>query len=171
MNIDLVQMLANLSLSLNPIQHFISGGAYVLGIVFLVSAITKIKKLSGSGHESSYGALIFFMVGVALLFLPTALSLMANTAFGTDNVLTYAPLDKNNVYSVVGLLVRTAGLLWFVRGCILLTHTSQPGAKLGSKAMAFIVAGLFAMNLNSTIAMLNTIMQALIKMTMYVKPS
>ncbi len=176
MTIDLIGMLGNLSQSLYPVQHLITGGAYVLGILFIVTALFKLKKVGSSNRsapsqEKMYGVAMYFLMGSACLFLPTVLVYLANTAFGGGSALKYAPFNKNNFYSTVVLLIRTAGLLWFVRGCVLLAHASQAGSKLGSKGLSFIAAGILAMNLDNTIAVLNWIVFGLIKLSGFIKPT
>lgn len=173
MNIDLIAMLGNLSLSLYPVQHFITGGAYLLGIVFFIVGIAKIKKVASSrSQEKSYSSFIYFLIGSALLYLPYALKTLANTAFGSENVLTYTPImHQFTVYDSMILLIRTAGLLWFVRGCVLLTYASQPGAKAGSKGLAFVAAGILAMNITNTVSMLGTLLSYFMKLTSTTKPS
>jgi hypothetical protein len=168
MNIDLVRMLGNLSQSLYPVQHMITGGAYVLGAAFLIIAISKLKKVAGAGHsshEKTYGPLIYFLIGCALIFLPGVLKSLANTTFGAENVLTYGEVNKYDIYNAINLLIRTTGIIWFIRGCVLLTHASQPGSKVGSKGLGFLVAGILAMNIKNTIAMINSAILFLVKIT------
>jgi len=160
---DLITILGNLSQSLFPIQRLITGFAYLLGILFVIKAISKFRKIANytaqsSSHEKMYSPLMYLVIGAMFIYLPTALTVMANTAFGTGNVLTYSTNNPTNIYSSMGLLIRTAGILWFIRGCVLVAHSSEPGTQHGPKGLAFIVAGILSMNLDNTIAMLNTLM-------------
>lgn len=171
---DLITFLGNISQSLYPIQRFISGGAYLLGILFILNAISKLRKIgdhraqSGSS-ESMYPPMMYFLIGVALLFLPSTLATLSNTAFGVGNLLTYVKYNKTDVYSFIGIMVRTAGLLWFVRGCVLVAHASQPGTQQGGKGLLFILAGILAMNFDNTIAMVNSTLNSLFTMTLAIK--
>ena len=113
--------------------------------------------------------MIYFLMGAVLLYLPSALKVAANTAFGAGNILTYAPIVTTDIYTSVGLLVRTAGILWFVRGCVLIAHTSDRGSKTGPKGMAFLVDGILAMNFDNTVAIFNWILGGLMKMSLVVK--
>lgn len=171
-SIDLVTMLGNLSQSLYPLQRFISGGAYILGILFFITALTKLKTIGG-GHsqEKTFAPMMYFMFGAALLYLPTAISSLANTAFGVGNVLTYTDYNRANIFSSMGLIIRTAGLLWFVRGTVLVAHASQPGAQDGPKGLVFLVAGVLAMNFDNTIAMINSVLSHIIAWSLSVKSS
>ena len=115
--------------------------------------------------------MMYFLFGAALLYLPTAMSSLANTAFGVGNILTYTNYNQGNIFSVMGLIIRTAGLLWFVRGCVLVAHASQPGAQDGPKGLVFLLAGIFAMNFDNTIAMINSLVNYIINWGISVKTS
>lgn len=176
MNIpDLVTIIGNVSQSLYPLQKLITGGAYLLGILFFLTAISKFRKIAAHGAQSSqekmYTPMMYLFFGSLLIFLPTALSIMANTAFGTGNVLTYTNYNRANIYSSMGLLIRTAGVLWFVRGCVLVAHSSEPGAKDGPKGLVFIIAGILAMNFDNTIAIVNSLLLGFMKMSLAIKNS
>ena len=166
----MISMLGNLSRSLMPLYKLISGFGYVLGLLFVISGLLKFKKIAeakqgSSSEEKPMVALTFFIGGVLLIFLPTILPILSNTVFGNENILQYIPYNPNNIYSSMGVLLKTAGLLWFVRGCSLVVHSSQPGAKEGKKGLFFLFAGILAMNFSSTYGILSYIMNQLISMT------
>jgi hypothetical protein len=172
MNIDLIAMLGNLSQSLYPLQRFITGGAYILGILFFITAISKLKTIGGGrSQEKIFAPMVYLMFGAALLYLPTAMSTLANTAFGVGNILTYSNYNQGNINSVIGLFIRTAGLLWFVRGSVLVAQASQPGTQEGPKGLVFLLAGILAMNFDNTIAMLNSLINYIINWGLSVKTS
>jgi hypothetical protein len=173
---DLVLIIGNISQNLYPVRRLISGGAYILGIVFFMTAISKLhalaaKRSHGSSQEKMYAPVIYLLMGVFLIYLPSLFPIMANTLFGAGNVLTYTKPTVVNVYTSMGVIIRTAGLLWFVRGCVLVVHSSQPGTKHGSKGLAFMVAGVLAMNFDNTISMINKLMSYITQMTLAVKLS
>ena len=173
---DLVAILGNLSQALAPLQHLITGFAYILGLLFFVSALDKFKKKadmgSSGGQESIYVPVMYMLMGAFLLYLPSAMSTLANTAFGAGNVLTYSPqTNKADVYKSIGLLVRFGGVIWFIRGCVLVAHSSEPGEKHGPKGLLFLIAGVFAMNFDNTVAGINWGFSYLINYTMSLKAS
>lgn len=175
-SVDLVTILGNLSQSLYPVQRLITGGAYLLGILFFITAIGKLRKIGdhraqSHSQEKIFTPLMYIFMGAMLIYLPTALSIMANTAFGTGNVLTYSDYNPLNIYSSMGLLIRTAGIIWFIRGSVLLAHASQPGSKDGPKGLVFIIAGILAMNFDNTVAMVNTILDHLVSWSLTFKAS
>ena len=93
-NANLISMIGNVSQSLVPVQGLIKGLGYLLGILFIVTALTKFKKIADSqGHGSSQqktaGPIIYFFVGAMLLFLPSMMAILSSSTFGTNNVLQY----------------------------------------------------------------------------------
>jgi len=173
---DLVTMLGNITQSLYPVQNLIQGVAYILGILFFMTAIAKFRKIGdqrsqSSSHDSMYGPIIYMIMGSMLLFLPTGVQVLSNTAFGTGNVLSYQTVDRKNVYSAVGLLIRTGGLLWFVRGCVLVAHASESGSKDGIKGFMFLIAGVLCINFDNTIAIVNYTIMGVINSTLALKKS
>ncbi|PWY55376.1 type IV secretion protein IcmC [Legionella qingyii] len=173
---DLITIIGNLSRSLYPVQHLISGGAYILGILFFLTAISKLRKIAdhraqSSSQEKMYTPMMYLLFGAILLYLPTALDAMANTTFGVGNILTYTSYNPSNIFSSMGLLIQTAGVLWFVRGSVLVAQSSQPGTQHGPKGLAFIIAGVLAMNFDNTIAMLNYTISSLVRWTMAITAS
>lgn len=170
--LDFVTILGNISQSLFPIQHLIFGGAYILGLLFFMTALFKLKEMGGSSSHSQtkmFTPMMYLLMGSALLYLPTALTSLANTAFGAGNILTYSHYNKANVFSSVELLVRTAGLLWFVRGSVLVAQASEPGAQDGPKGLVFIIAGILAINFDNTMSMINSILTHLTSWTLSVR--
>ena len=174
-SIDLVTILGNISQSLYPVQHLITGAAYMLGILFAMTAISKLMKIGGSASSSSkehmYTPMMYLFIGAVLLYLPSALHVAANTAFGVGNVLTYATASSSSIYSNMGLIMQTAGMLWFVRGCVLVAHSSHPGEKHGPKGLAFICAGILSMNFDNSVSMLNSAMNYVTTLTKAVASS
>ncbi|KTD05570.1 type IV secretion protein IcmC [Fluoribacter gormanii] len=173
---DLIAIIGNFSRSLYPVQHLISGGAYILGILFFLTAISKLRKIAdhraqSSSQEKMYSPMMYLLFGAVLLYLPTALDVMANTTFGVGNILTYTSYNPSNIFSSMGLVIQTAGVLWFVRGSVLVAQSSQPGTQHGPKGLVFIVAGVLAMNFDNTIAMLNYIMSSMARWTMAITAS
>ena len=152
---DLVSIFLNLSQALAPIQKLLSGFGYLIGIAFVILALHKFHTIGDSranapSQEKMFVPLAFLALGVGLIFLPTALSTMANTVFGSGNVLAYSSTKTKTIQDAIEFLIKTAGLLWFIRGSVLLAHGSEPGVKEGSKGLTFIAAGILALNFDNT---------------------
>jgi hypothetical protein len=62
----------------------------------------------------------------------------------------------------MSILVQTAGLIWFVRGCIMVVHASEPGEQHGLRGFFFIVTGIFAMNFVLTMSMIAYVVNFLV---------
>lgn len=171
---DLVVMLGNLSRSMFSLQQLLSGLAYVLGLIFFYMAITKLKKMAASGSHSQekiFVPMAYLLGAAALVFLPSSVHTLANTAFGTGNILAYASYSPYNIKASMTLIIQTAGVIWFIRGCVLLMSASQPGVKHGPKGLAFLFAGILSINFQSTISMLTGFMEQLSALTMTIKSS
>lgn len=169
---DLIVMFSNLSKSLPSVQYFLGGVSYVFGIIFCLSALTKAKEIFNEGGDNGKYIVpsAYLLTGIALLYLPTSIDAFSTTLFGTqDNILAYSQNNQYDIYSSMIILIQTIGFVWFIRGCILLGHASQPqhgqeGSKgLGPKGLLFIVGGLFAINIYSTVNMLNYIINHLMQ--------
>lgn len=163
---DLIIMIGNLSKSLPDVQYFLGGFSYIFGIIFCLSALVKLKEMFSEGGDNGRYIIpsAYFLTGIGLLFLPTLMDAFSTTLFGTqDNILAYSQSNQYDIYSSMIILIQTIGFVWFIRGCILLSHASQPqggqeGSKgMGPKGLLFIIGGLFAINIYSTTGMLNYI--------------
>jgi hypothetical protein len=174
MNIpDLTVILGNISRSLDPVQHLITGCAYLLGLVFFITGMGKLHEIGGKGSQSSgmNGAMVYFLMGACLLYLPNAMSILSNTAFGMNSALNYVPYNPTNFYTVMEMIINTAGIVWFVRGAALIAQSSAPGTQEGFKGIAFLIAGVFAMNFVSTVGLINTIINSIIAWTLSISSS
>ncbi len=163
---DLIVMLNNLSKSLPEVQKFFGGFSYVFGLAFCLTSIVKFKEIfnEGGGNARFVVPSAYLLTGIGLLFLPSLIDAFSTTLFGTqDNVLAYSQNNQYDIYSSMVIIIQTIGFIWFIRGCVLLSHASQPqhgqeGSKgLGPKGLTFIIGGLFAINFYSTVDMLDYI--------------
>lgn len=136
-----------------------------------MTAISKLKKIAGGhSHEKKFIPIAYLLGGSALVFLPSAYQALSNTTFGATNILSYSNYSPYDIYSSMGLLIQTAGLIWFIRGCVLLVHSGEPQAKkYGSKGLLFLFAGILAMNFENTIGAIDAAMNWLENLTISVK--
>ncbi len=163
---DLVTMIGNVSRSLYAVGTLIAGFAYVFGILFVIAGVSKLKGVAAqSSQEKLFGSLVLIGGGAALIFMPSIMQVLSNTAFGSGNILQYIQYNPYNIYNSMGLIIQTAGLIWFVRGCVLLIHSSDAGSKEGTKGLVFISAGILAINFQYTEGVLNYILNGLMSLT------
>lgn len=157
--VDLTQMLINLSHSLQPVQKLLSALGYLIGILMIISGLVKLKQLAGGRQggqqEGAFTAVAFLVGGAFLLYLPSSVSVMANTFFGATNILSYTDAVGDPFWNAMMLLIKTAGLIWFVRGTVLLVNASKPGEQNGPKGFTFLIAGILAMNVDNTLVAVN----------------
>lgn len=148
---DLVSIFINLSESLPSVQSMVSGFGYIVGIGLMIKGFLKLKESAGQSHESIVSTMVYFFAGALLIFLPTAIDAFSNTFFGSDNILGYDTTSEDPFYYAIFLLIRTAGVVWFVRGCVLLLRTGKPGIKDSNRSLLYIFAGIMAINIETTI--------------------
>lgn len=168
-SIDLVTIMGNIGRSLVPVESLIAGLGYLIGILFVIAALVKFKKIGASrghsGKESMFVPVAQLFVGSLLIFLPSTIQVLSNSTFGSGNILQYTPFNPYDIYSSMRLVIQTAGLIWFVRGCVLLVYSSEPGKQEGPKGLTFVIAGVLAMNFEGTYGILNYIMTHLLSLT------
>ncbi len=164
--LDLITIIENISEYIGEIQRLVSGFAYVLGLILMFIAIMKYREAAEkAGSQSTFVPTAYLLSGAALLFLPAALNVVSATTFGASTVLSYRTYNTNDLLDAITLIVRTAGLIWFVRGCVLLAHASEPGVQHGPKGMTFLIAGILAFNFEMTFASLVWVMEKVVAYT------
>ncbi|HVT62824.1 MAG TPA: type IV secretion protein IcmC, partial [Legionellaceae bacterium] len=162
--IDLIAMLGNLSRSLTAVQNLLGGLSYILGMVFIMVALARFREnieqggKGGDRRHQIHVAFGYLLAGGLMLFLPSSIQSFSNTLFGTGtSVLQYSGYQPFDIYGAMTILIETIGILWFIRGCVLVAQASHPehgqeGSKgVGYKGLLFIIAGLFAINFHSTV--------------------
>lgn len=166
---DLVAIFSNLSRSLPPVQNLLGGLSYLLGIVFCMVGLAKFREQHDPGSQAepskSWSPYGYLLAGAALLYLPTMFNALSNSLFGAGvSVLQYSGYDPYDIYNAMEILIETIGIIWFLRGCVLLAHSSNPNQgqeRLGMKGVLFMISGLFAINFHSMVNVLNNAMEQL----------
>ncbi len=172
MTIDITTMLINLSNSMRPVQSLLSGMGYFIGIIMVISGLIKLRKVGEKGQSGSDGLtlpLAFICGGGLLIYLPSSFDALSNTLFGATNILSYSGDNGDPFYHAMELIIETAGLVWFVRGTVLLVNSSKPGEKEGSKGMTFLIAGICAMNFDNSVAAITYALSSFFTMMSSVK--
>lgn len=175
--IDWITMLGNFSRVLAPIQELVSYLAFLVGCLFCFTAIMKLYKIAdyrpnSSSQEKAFVPIFYFMGGVALIYLSSAITTASATLFGSaPTIFDYSRYNPYDVRNSMGLLIQTAGLIWAARGIVLMIHASEPGTQEGIKGFVFFIAGIIAWNFESTIDSINWMLQKLISWTLAAKTS
>jgi len=156
--IDLTTILGNLAQSLLSIERLVEGLGFMLGIGFVFSGLIRLTKINKYSHDGPAVPLANILGGAVLIYFPSAVDVISNTFFGSSNILSYANYSRLNFYDSIGVLIQTAGVIWFVRGAVLLVHASEPGKQKGFKGFLFIIAGVLSMNFSFTVGALNAVL-------------
>ncbi len=169
---DLITMLGNLSRSLIAVEYLVTGISYIVGLTLIISSIFMLKKISnaaGHSQEDHFKVFAVLLMGSLLLFLPTSIRVLSDTVFGSENILSYSNYNQMNIFQSMGVLLKTVGLIWFVRGCMLVANASQPGEQHGIRGLFFIVSGILAMNFKLTMSAVLYIVNKLINLSITFK--
>ncbi len=153
---SLTDMIEQLGLSADPMMRLISGFCYVVGFNLFWVSTKKFNKMAdwrarGGTGGPTFIPISYMLGGAAFVFLPTMLDVARNSFFGsspigyTDFFGDLQASYGNFVYATMRL-INLAGLVWFVRGVSLLTQSSEQGIQHGPKGLWFVVAGIFALN-------------------------
>lgn len=163
--VDYSQIIINFGQSLTPLSNLFAGFSYLLGLVFVFVALNKIREMSmaRTGSNVSFPALCYLLGGAFLLYLPTYIDVMSDTFFGQEtNPLAYYtyPYDGSDaVIYYITQMIQVGGLVFFVRGTVLLIEASLPGSQHGLKGLAFIVGGVMMMNYTETQELISGLLQ------------
>ncbi|MFA6302730.1 MAG: type IV secretion protein IcmC [Legionella sp.] len=172
--ISQVSILTNIGHSLIPIQKMLTGGAYLIGIMFVFKGIYSLKQYGESKSMMSNAGsvkepILYTMVGAMLIYFPTTFQLIMNSTFGYENVLQYAPINSKNqaldalfgAGSVVGeplcMVIQVVGLVAFIRGWVLIARSASQGQPPGGtgKGLIHVFGGVLGVNIVGTINMVN----------------
>ena len=133
---------------------------FILGLVFIFKGLVKLKLLGEqrsmmSQHGSLKAPLLYLLIGALLLYLPSTLLISTSTFWTTPCSYCY-PTTPDSAFTpffkVVYAVVNFVGLIAFVRGLVILSHTgeqSQQGAF--AKAMTHIIGGILCMNIGTLV--------------------
>jgi hypothetical protein len=155
-------IIEHLGSSINPLERAISGSAYVVGILLLWTSIKKARTMADKRARAGSGGYVSVIMayaagGMVFLYLPSFVDIARNTFFGMDSPIAYANWFNelkskygDSVYMMLRL-VNLAGLIWFVRGIMLMVQATSPGVQHGAKGLGFMLAGIFAMNAEYTV--------------------
>ncbi len=169
-----IDLLKNISESVYPLERLVTGAAYLIGCMFLFKAIYSLKiygeaRSMMSSSTSVKEPIVYLVVGVMLIYFPTALSIMLKSTFDVTNPLQYAPTDSKNIPidylfgtgSSIGrplaMLIQLIGLIAFVRGWVLIARSASQGQPPGGtgKGLVHIFGGILAVNIVGTLQMIN----------------
>lgn len=167
-------VLTNIANNLLPVEHLITGAAYLMGLSFAFKALATLKQHGENKSSMAQGSglkepLLYFLVAAVFIYFPTVFSVLLNTTFGYSSVLAYSSMSSNNriggslfvsgseVGRSLALIIQVIGLIAFIRGWILIARSASQGQPPGgtSKGLVHIFGGILAMNIVGTLDVLN----------------
>lgn len=158
-------MLKNLATSFIEVEQLVAGAFYVMGVGLFISGIVELKKL-GMGHQGggddTFHVFLKIVVGLFFIYLPSALSISTYTLFGSDSVLSFITTPPIDVYTAIEIMMQLAGLIWFGRGLLMLYESNQHARLKSYVSIAYIVAGICALNLDYTVEIVNYFIEKVI---------
>lgn len=165
-----VSVLTNLADSLLSVEKLVTGAAYILGILFIMKALSAMKvygeqKSQMSSHSSMKEPVTYLLVGGMLLYFPTGFEVAMQTMFGYSDVLAYTSSstggallsslfgDSSALGQSLALLIQVIGLIAFVRGWMLVSRSASQGQNPGGmgQGLMHVVGGVLAMNIIGTL--------------------
>ncbi len=173
---DLSTMIEHMGSSVNPLERVVSGMAYLLGIFLLWTSVKKAKDMADKRARAGAGGQVFVPMayaagGMAFLYLPSFIDIARESFFGMNSPIGYtSTIDElrakygDSIYMMMRL-VNLAGLIWFIRGIMLMIDATAPGIQHGAKGFGFMIAGIFALNAEHTTNSVAYLMNTVAEMT------
>lgn len=172
MAVDLSSILIRLSSSIDPVTHIVGGVSYLIGFLLIWTSLKKLKAVADvraryGGGGQIFPPLCYMFGGFMLFFLPTVIEVGRNTFFGSGSPIAYGSLlnllgKYGQAVYVIIRLIELAGLIWFVRGTVLLVQASEPGVQHGPKGLAFLIVGVLAINIQYTTGIIDKIIKYIV---------
>ncbi|HLB42399.1 MAG TPA: hypothetical protein VJN02_06050 [Gammaproteobacteria bacterium] len=148
-------MLINISTQLPSLVRMVTALAFVMGVYFVVHGLFELKRFGESRTMMSHdrelkGPLVFILVGVLLIYLPTSVRIGLSSFWVNPNPYAYLQVESQwaELISVCFLVIQLIGIIAFIRGLVLMTHLAghgQPG--ILSRAMSHIIGGILCINI------------------------
>lgn len=163
--IDIAQMLINLSDTVPTLMNLVAAAAWVMGIFFGYAAIYHLKAYGyGMTMMTQQTGLkqpvTYLIVAVALIWLPTMLSVVMNSTFGYSNPLAYSQFPRSrgdlSMWFIALLrIVQLVGLIAFIKGWVIIARASGQGRQeTFGKGLVHLLGGIAAFNIVGTARML-----------------
>lgn len=167
-------ILRNIANNLGPVQHLITGTAYLIGVGLAFKGLYVLKthgesRGMGSSQSGMKEPVLYFIVAAMLIYFPSGLRVMLMTTFGSNSIMEYAPVNSSNqtINSLFGpgssagrplaMIIQTIGLFAFIKGWVLIARTGSQGQQPGGigKGLMHVLGGILAINIVATINIIN----------------
>lgn len=167
---DQIDVLNNIASTLRPIQRFLTGAAYLIGLALAFKAIYTLKvygeaRTMMASNSSIKEPVTYMLVAGILIYLPTGFQVIMNTTFGYSSVLAYGPttggesgfLEANAFGRPLVAIIQVVGLVAFIRGWVLIARSASQGQPPGGTGKGFmhVFGGVLAINIVGTMQVIN----------------
>lgn len=162
--LDFNAMLGALQNAAPILNRLVVATAYVIGFWFVISAISELKKIGQSATMQSQqgmgGPIVKLLIGVLLMYFPSTVSTGLSAVWGAGStILTYTKNSSDPFAAAKAgaiAIVQVVGYISFVRGLVMLAHSSDQGSQQGglSKGIMHIIGGILAINVVATIQLI-----------------
>jgi len=163
--VDLLQIIENLVGILPSFQVLFYVISFVIGVIFVMTAIRDAARRSQMGQSAGswYQPFWTFVIGVSFVALPGLVSSLTYTFFAQEqpdpsNIFAYAPAtiglfnaDGPGRTMITGIvaIIQFIGIIAVMRGLYLLNQSAQGGGggpKTFGPGFTFVIAGIMAVN-------------------------
>lgn len=153
---DAQSMLMRIASQTPNLIRLVTAVAYVMGMFFMITAIIKFKHLGESRtmmsqEHSVTGPLVTFLIGAALIYLPSSVQVGMSTFWTNPNPFGYT-MEKNQwmeFFNTIVMIMQLIGIIAFIRGLVILTHVGSRGGQQSNfgKGLTHVVAGVMLINI------------------------
>jgi hypothetical protein len=148
-------ILVRLTESLPNLMRMVTAIAYVLGFVFVIRGIVKLKHVGESRtmmsqEHSLTQPIILIMIGSLLIYLPSSVHIGMSTFWTEPN--PYGYIEQTDQWSqfinICFLVVQFIGTIAFIRGLVILSSLGHhSGQQNLSRGLTHIIGGIFCINI------------------------
>ena len=160
-----------LSSSFYSLEKMLLVLSYIIGLFLALRGVMMYRAFANQTYGSAQrgeiaGPMVFLIVGIMLIYLPSTMNASLQTIFGTSEIgqlsslVSYQSPDSSenwlNLQNIFVKYLKLVGLIAFLRGWIILSKMGHPGAQPGSigKGITHIFGGVVLINLVDTINIL-----------------
>ncbi len=160
---DFVTIMNNISDQMPALWRVITSGTFLVGLFFALKSIylfkeygeTRVMMSSNTDVRKPIG---YLLISIVLMYSPFVAGQLLFSIFHENQVspITYlsgiSGVDFTTTFRVMGNIIELIGFIAFVRGWIIIVHTTQQQSQPGSfsKGLIHIIAGIFAINVWGT---------------------
>lgn len=158
----LAQMLETINTQIPALWELVTAFAYIAGFFMVFRSLYHFKQ-AGDPHSASGGqrdikpAFATFIIGIALIFSPSAMQSGLATVFGTTSPIGYPTgAGVNNSYGELGQvlysIIQFVGVVTFIRGLMHFHKLGSGQAQHGTfnKGLTHVIGGILCLNVLGT---------------------